>query len=208
MLSSCTRSYHILCKFCFVFQLGCRGESGHEKRLLFLELATLLPDYARFRMILYCRAPRDVLAAARKVIQQGGWLIVMDGDYSSLTYALHDPDNIFPVGFGARIDTHLRDAVFAQPNVMRQLPLLLPQTGWALEGAMTQAKVVYEVGAEPSYWVSFAKAYLPRMKESGMFHDVGGDSMVDKWWKAQEEQISRGSFFAHCIYYTMFAKAV
>ena len=133
---------------------------------------------------------------------------MMDGDYSSLTYALHDPDNSFPSGLGARVDKHLKDAVFAQPDVMRQLPLLLQQTGWALEGPMTQAKCVSEVGSEPSYWVSFAKAYLPRVKAAGTMNDIGGDTMVDRWWAAQEEQISNGSFFAHCIYYTMFAKAV
>lgn len=136
-------------------------------------------------------------------------LVVMDGDYSSLTFALHDPDKFgFPPGLGQRMDRHFRDAVFAQPEIMRQLPALLPQAGWELAGPLTQAKCVSEVGADPSYWVSFAQAYKDRVVAAGLIDDVGGAEMADKWWGAQTRQISDGTFFAHCVYYTMFAEAV
>ena len=84
---------------------------------------------------------------------------------------------------------------------MRDLPKLMPATGWKLKGAV--GNCVSEIGGTPSYWVSFAKAYLPRVRAAGVF----GDAEVDAWRQHQEQAIADGSFFAHCIYYTFTAEA-
>jgi hypothetical protein len=84
---------------------------------------------------------------------------------------------------------------------MRDLPQLMRDTGWTLKG--TKGTCVSEVGSDPSYWVSFAKAYLPRVKAAGIFADAD----VVRWWELQQEAIDEGRFFAHCVYYTFTAVA-
>mmetsp|Transcript_148948 Transcript_148948/g.478619 ORF Transcript_148948/g.478619 Transcript_148948/m.478619 type:complete len:284 (-) Transcript_148948:223-1074(-) len=141
--------------------------------------------------------PSKVLASARSLAQGGSTkLIVMDGDYGSLTYAHQDDPT-----FGRSMDVALKDATFAQPDVMRNLPALLASTGWTLEAS--SANCVSEVGASASYWVSFAQAYMPRVKSSGMIDAAN----VDAWWDCQQRSIASGTFFAHAVYYTMIARA-
>jgi len=149
-------------------------------------------------LISHVHEPLAVLKAARDVARQGALLIITDGDYGSLTYA-HDCDP----DMGRQIDAALKDSVFAQPNIMRQLPALLKNaTGWELEEISTHC--ISEVGASPSYWVSFAECYLPRLKESGLIEA----HTVDRWWDSQQLAIAEGTFFAHCVYYTYFCRAV
>lgn len=44
---------------------------------------------------------------------------------------------------------------------IRDLAGMLPTAGWQLSDV--RSKCVSEVGATPSYWVSFATAYMPRV---------------------------------------------
>jgi hypothetical protein len=67
----------------------------------------------------------------------------------------------------------------------------------------TTGNCVSEIGGSPSYWVSFAQAYLPRVKAAGVFPD----EEVDRWWELQQDAIRDGQFFAHCVYYTFTAVA-
>eukprot|EP01065_Artemidia_motanka_P015578 TRINITY_DN19334_c0_g1_i1.p1 TRINITY_DN19334_c0_g1~~TRINITY_DN19334_c0_g1_i1.p1 ORF type:complete len:296 (+),score=106.42 TRINITY_DN19334_c0_g1_i1:52-888(+) len=139
--------------------------------------------------------PQEVLRRAKDVCAAGAILVITDGDYSGLAYA--HPD----LGLGARVDRALVTATFAQPRVMRELPAVLPQCGWALSSHTVRC--VSEVGSDASYWVSFAKAYLPRVKAAGL---LSGEE-ADSWWEYQERAIDEGKFFAVCSYFTYFATA-
>jgi SAM-dependent methyltransferase len=140
--------------------------------------------------------PQAVLESARKLAKPGALLVVMDGDYDSLTFA-HAADP----ALGKRMDEALVSSVYAQTDVMRVLPKLLEQTGWHLESATGQC--LSEVGHNANFWMSYAKAYLPSVKESGAL--TKGE--IDAWWTAQQRAVKSGQFFASASYYTMIARA-
>ena len=146
-------------------------------------------------LLSHVTSPQAVLQSACRVLRPGGTLVVMDGDYHSLTYQCPD------AALGRRMDAALAAATFAQPGVMRQLPGLLEEAGFELGGA--RAACVSEVGgaAQVSYWRSFAETYLPRVRAAGLV----GEGEAQRWWAGQQRGIEDGTFFAHCVYYTMTA---
>lgn len=148
-------------------------------------------------LISHVEDPASVLRSVRAVVKPGAMMFIVDGDYPSLTYGV-------AAGGAAEgeVEQALVQATFVSPNVVRQLPGLLTANGWA--GPMAaQGTCVSEVGAQFSYWKSFAEAYMPRVKKSGL---VEPDS-VDLWWVAQKLAASEGKFFAACSYYTFKASA-
>jgi len=96
----------------------------------------------------------------------------------------------------------LVQATFACPDVARQLPALLAESGWGEVDA--QGTCVSEVGSHFSYWKSFAEAYMPRVKEAGLLTE----QRVDAWWAAKLEEAAQGRLFAACSYYTFRARAL
>lgn len=146
-------------------------------------------------LISHTSDPEAVLAEAASLAAPGALLVVMDGDYGSLTYAHpQDPE------LGRRMDRALVTSVFNQPNAIRGLAAMLPRAGWRLEDVRSQC--VSEVGGKASYWVSFAKAYMPRIVESG----VVDEATVEGWWQAQADALAAGHFFAAANYYTFLAR--
>ena len=141
--------------------------------------------------------PAAVLASARKLVKPGGLLVVMDGDYGSLTYS-HAADPVL----GRRMDQAITRAVYASPDVVRRLPSLLEQTGWQLDSASGQC--ISEVGSGASFWAGYAEAYLPSIKASGLV----SSAEMEAWWAAQQQSIQNGHFFAAATYYTMLARAM
>eukprot|EP01062_Namystynia_karyoxenos_P007369 TRINITY_DN125_c0_g4_i1.p1 TRINITY_DN125_c0_g4~~TRINITY_DN125_c0_g4_i1.p1 ORF type:complete len:309 (+),score=81.60 TRINITY_DN125_c0_g4_i1:65-928(+) len=145
-------------------------------------------------LLSHVSAPLDVLRAAREVAAPGALLVITDGDYSGLSYAHEEDEEL-----GRAMDAALISATFAQPRVMRRLPGMLQQGGWQLESHT--ARCVADVGRQASYWVSFAEAYLPRVRSAGLI----GEEAADGWWAAQQRAIREGRFFATCSYLTYFA---
>lgn len=146
-------------------------------------------------LISHVSDPAAVLAEAATLAAPGALLVVMDGDYGSLTYA-HPED----LELGRRMDQALVTSVFNQPNAIRDLASMLPAAGWQLEDVRSQC--VSEVGGEASYWVSFANAYMPRIVQSG----VVDEATVEGWWQAQTDALAAGHFFAAANYYTFLAR--
>ena len=148
-------------------------------------------------LISHVTDPTAVLAQAAAVAAPGAVLIVMDGDYGSLTYA-----NPKDAALGREMDRSFVTAVYAQPDAMRELAERLPAAGWRLECVKSQC--LSEVGghAEASFWVSYAKAYMPRVVQAGYV----SQKRVDSWWSSQQQALAEGHFFAACVYYTFIAK--
>mmetsp|Transcript_92527 Transcript_92527/g.283298 ORF Transcript_92527/g.283298 Transcript_92527/m.283298 type:complete len:303 (-) Transcript_92527:62-970(-) len=139
--------------------------------------------------------PAAVLSDAATLAAPGARLVVMDGDYLSLSYAHpKDPE------LGRRMDLALMQSVYAQPHAVRDMAAMLPAAGWQLEDVRSQC--VSEVGASASYWVSFAKAYMPGVWQSGTIDKAS----VDSWWQGQTESLAAGHFFAAANYYTFLAR--
>jgi len=141
--------------------------------------------------------PLYVLKAAREVAKPGAALVIVDGDYPGLSY--HSPTRL---QLSESVSKALVKATFAAPSVIRDLPALLSQSGWAVESA--SGKCVSEIGGEFSYWKTFAEAYMPRVIGSGLMPEAD----VKDWWAEQLQLAEKRQFFAACTYYTLVAKAV
>ena len=144
-------------------------------------------------LISHVSDPACVLGQARRVLKPSGTLVVFDGDYASLTYGFADTEA------GRGMDWALARAAFNNPVIMRHLPGMLATCG--LELIETMADVVSEIG-QGSYFRSLAETYAPLIAKAGLAQAVD----VNTWLKVQHEAIKRGSFFASCNYYSVFAR--
>lgn len=143
-------------------------------------------------VISHVTEPATVLRELARVVRPGGTVVIFDGDYASMTYAVPDPD------FGRRMDRALVTASFNNPLVMRDLPRLLPEVGLKLTEAW--GDTVAEIGSW-SFFKSFAETYAPAVVRAGLLPA----ETVNAWLAAQQQAAEKGIFFASCNYYTYLA---
>ena len=144
-------------------------------------------------LISHVTDPVAIVKELARVVKPDGRLIIFDGDYASLTYAVPDHD------FGRRMDSALATASFNNPMVMRDLISILPAEGF--EVVETMADVVSEIG-EASYFKSFAETYAPLVVSAGFMTQ----EQLDDWISATTKAMQDGTFFASCNYYTYIAR--
>jgi ubiquinone/menaquinone biosynthesis C-methylase UbiE len=146
-------------------------------------------------LISHVTDPTAIVRELARVIRKNGTLVIFDGDYASLTYAVPDHE------FGRRMDHDLATASFNNPMVMRDLISILPAEGF--EVVETMADVVSEIG-NASYFKSFAETYAPFVVSAGFMTEAE----VDSWFAAINKAIEANTFFASCNYYTYIAKRI
>jgi ubiquinone/menaquinone biosynthesis C-methylase UbiE len=146
-------------------------------------------------LISHVTDPTAIITELARVIRKNGTLVILDGDYASLTYAVPDHE------FGLRMDHNLATASFNNPMVMRDLVSILPAQGFMMTESM--ADVVSEIG-QASYFKSFAETYAPLVAKAGLMTD----SEVDGWFDMINQAMDDGTFFASCNYYTYIAKRI
>lgn len=144
-------------------------------------------------LISHVTDPAVVLREMVRVVRPGATVVIFDGDYASLTYALPDHE------LGRQMDAALAAAAFNNPRIMRELPRLLPGMGLKLIEAWGDA--VAEIG-RASYFKSFAETYAPYVTNAGLL----SAPVVDAWLAEQEQAMDNGTFFASCNYYTYLAR--
>jgi len=146
-------------------------------------------------LISHVTDPESVVKELARVIRKDGTLVIFDGDYASLTYALPDHE------LGRRMDHALATASFNNPLIMRDLIRMLPEVG--LEVTSTLADVVSEIGS-CSYFSSFAETYAPFVVSAGLM----SEQEVDDWFDMVKQSVNDGTFFASCNYYTYIIKSM
>ncbi len=140
-------------------------------------------------LISHVTDPVSVIRELSRVLHDGGTLVVFDGDYTSLTYAVPDHE------FGRMMDHALATAAFSSPAIMRDLIRILPEQGFEITEAM--ADVVSEIGGT-SYFMSFAETYAPFVPAGGLMTRQD----VDNWLMMLNHMREDDTFFASCNYYT------
>ncbi|MCW8962144.1 MAG: methyltransferase domain-containing protein [Gammaproteobacteria bacterium] len=145
-------------------------------------------------LISHVTDPELVVKELARVLRKEGTLVIFDGDYASLTYALPDHE------LGRRMDHALATASFNNPLIMRDLIRMLPGVG--LQVTNTLADVVSEVGS-CSYFRSFAETYAPFVVSAGLM----SEQEVEGWFSMLEQSIKDNTFFASCNYYTYIIKS-
>lgn len=137
--------------------------------------------------------PAAVMSEAARVVRPNGTVAVFDGDYASLTYGAGDPE------LNAMVVDGILDAVVANPFVMRQIPILLSDSG--LEVLAFLPELLAEAGTG-SFFSNLAESYVPMAANAGT---IPSDT-ADHWLTAQRDASSRGTFFGACNYYTYLAR--
>ncbi len=140
-------------------------------------------------LISHVTEPVSVIRELSRVLRDDGTLVIFDGDYTSLTYAVADPE------FGRMMDHALSIAAFNNPGIMRELIRILPEQGFEI--TETMADVVSEIGGT-SYFISFAETYAPFVPATGLM--IQQD--VDGWLMMLHRMMENNMFFASCNYYT------
>jgi ubiquinone/menaquinone biosynthesis C-methylase UbiE len=137
--------------------------------------------------------PLQVLREARRVVAPGGTVAIFDGDYASLTFG--HPDH----AVAEMIEAKLRQALVANPRVMRDMPRLLRAAGLELVDA---TGVLYADVGSGSFWPNAAEAYGAVMARSGLLPAA----VAEEWRAFQAAAVRDGTFFGASNYYTFLAR--
>jgi ubiquinone/menaquinone biosynthesis C-methylase UbiE len=135
----------------------------------------------------------SVIKEAGKVVRPGGLIVIFDGDYASMTFALDDPVQ------SKRYDEALISAVVTSPRVMRQMPRLIQQAG--LEMIRVFPYIMAEVGTG-DFWLSGIDSFEKLAPKSGAMTEAQAASWANALHRASDE----GVFFGASNYYTYIAK--
>jgi len=141
----------------------------------------------------HVQEPLTVLKELGRVVKPGGLIAIFDGDYASMTFALDDPVQ------SKRYDEALINAVVTSPRVMRQMPLLIRQTGLRIIAALPY--IMAEVG-EGDFWLSAIDSFERLAPKSGAMTEAEATSWAEALYKASDE----GVFFGASNYYTYIAR--
>jgi SAM-dependent methyltransferase len=134
-----------------------------------------------------------VLKEAGRVVKPGGLITVFDRDYASMTFALDDPVQ------SKKYDEALVNALVTRPQVMREMPRLIQQSG--LEMLRMFPYIMVEVG-KGDFWLSAIDTYEKLAPKSGVITEEEATS----WANALHKASDRGVFFGVSNYYIYIAR--
>jgi ubiquinone/menaquinone biosynthesis C-methylase UbiE len=144
-------------------------------------------------LISHVPGPLAVLQEAARVLKPGAMLAVFDGDYASLTF--DQPDEA-----RARADdAALVGAVVANPRVMGQMPRLLREAGFELQGSFAHA--LAEVGTA-NFWLSGIETFRRLLPQAGAM----SAAQADAWAARLRAASDAGVFFGRCNYHAFLAR--
>ncbi len=137
--------------------------------------------------------PDTTLAQAVGATAPGGWVVIYDGDYASLTFGTHDPDQ------GRAWDEAIIAGLVANPRIMRAMPFLLRRAGLKVEAMLPY--VLTEVGTA-NFWESGIHCYSVLAPRAGTMSEGEAEAFKSYQLKSSAD----GTFFGSCNYYTYIAQ--
>lgn len=139
-------------------------------------------------LISHVESPTAQLVEIARIAKPGGSIGIFDGDYASLTFGHPDPDR------GKRDDEALISAIVTNPCVMRQLPVLVRETGLQLVASFPY--VLAEVG-KADFWLPAIESFRKLMPAAGAMTETEATAWADRLIQASES----GVFFGASNYY-------
>jgi ubiquinone/menaquinone biosynthesis C-methylase UbiE len=137
--------------------------------------------------------PDTTLAQAVGATAPGGWVVIYDGDYASLTFGTHDPDQ------GRAWDEAIIAGLVANPRIMRAMPFLLRRAGLKVEAMLPY--VLTEVGTA-NFWESGIHCYSVLAPQAGTMSEGEAEAFKSYQLKSSAD----GTFFGSCNYYSYIAQ--
>lgn len=143
-------------------------------------------------LISHVHDPGSVLRAMRRALAPGGKIGLFDGDYASMTFA-HDDTAAAP-----RYDQAIIGAIATQPRIMRELPQLLHDAGFAL---LRNFSYCLADAGRMDYWESSIQSFLTLLPKSGALTEAETRAWVD----CMRARSARGVFFGACNFHSYIA---
>jgi ubiquinone/menaquinone biosynthesis C-methylase UbiE len=136
--------------------------------------------------------PSKVLAEMRRVLRPGGIIGIFDGDYASMTFELGDEQQ------SRQMDDAIIASLVTNPRILRQMPRLLKQAGFAVAAVMPS--IITEAG-RADFWKGSIESYAAIVPSAGLITQAEAAE-----WRDELMAISaRGEFFGSCVYYAYVA---
>jgi ubiquinone/menaquinone biosynthesis C-methylase UbiE len=138
--------------------------------------------------------PARTLAEMRRLLRRGGTVCIFDGDYASMTFELTDEQR------SRHMDEAIVASLVTNPRILRQLPRLLKQAGFAIETVIPS--IITEVGVA-DFWKSGIETYEVLAPRAGIVGEAETSSWLDELLAAS----AAGVFFGSCVYYAYVLRA-
>ncbi len=176
-------------------------EEGLAKRVSFrVGNCHALPELSRpfdvvilHTLISHVDDPETTLAEAVRATGPGGWVVIFDGDYASLTFGTHDPDQ------GRAWDEAIIAGLVANPRVMRAMPFLLRRAGLEIKAMLPY--VITEVGTA-NFWESGIQCMSVLAPKAGTMSKAEAEAFKSYQLKSSTD----GTFFGSSNFYTYVAR--
>jgi SAM-dependent methyltransferase len=143
-------------------------------------------------LVSHLDAPAMALAEMRRVLRPDGVIGIFDGDYASLTFELGDEQR------SRQMDDTIISSLVTNPRILRQMPRLLKQAGFAVAAVMPS--IITEAGTA-EFWKGSIESYAALVPSAGLITHAEAAKYRDELMAIS----ARGAFFGSCVYYAYVA---